>query len=54
MNHLHIKGQIASYQSNGFIVINNFLWPDELEHGHNFVSKAVKRSGKKCPARTLL
>ncbi len=33
--------QIASYQDNGFIVIDNFLTPDELETWRQYVDEAV-------------
>lgn len=46
------KTQIDSYRENGFLVIDNFLSPDELEHWHKMVSEAVEqRAGRKMPGK---
>ena len=45
--------QIASYQENGFIVIDAFLDEEELESWRNVVDRAVSnRNGIKIPGRT--
>jgi len=55
MNHQLTKEQIASYQSNGFIVIDNFLLPEELDRWRTSVNKAVKdRAGKKMPGKDII
>ena len=44
--------QVAYYQNNGFIVIEDFLSPDELEHWRSAVMEAVtERGGKKMPGK---
>ena len=46
--------QIQSYQSNGFIVIEDFLSPDELEHWRECVTTAIKeRGGIKIPGKQI-
>jgi phytanoyl-CoA hydroxylase len=46
--------QVASYQDNGFIVIEDFLSPDELEHWRSAVMEAVtERGGKKMPGKDM-
>jgi len=46
--------QIQSYQSNGFIVIENFLSPEELEHWRKAVTAAVEeRAGIKIPGKDI-
>ena len=46
--------QIQYYQTNGFIVIENFLSGKELEHWRNAVTTAVKeRAGIKIPGRDI-
>ena len=46
------KEQIQFYQTNGFIVIDEFLSPDELEHWRKAVTTAVKeRAGQKMPGK---
>ena len=46
--------QIQSYQNNGFLVIENFLSPEELEHWRNAVTTAVKeRAGIKIPGKEI-
>ena len=50
MNHQLTEEQIQSYQNNGFIVIEDFLSPEELEQWRNAVTIAVKeRAGIKIP-----
>ena len=52
MKHQVTKEQIESYQSSGFIVIENFLSPEELEHWRETVTAAVKeRAGVKIPGK---
>lgn len=54
MKHQLTKEQIQSYQDNGFVVIENFLSPDELEHWRKAVTDAVKeRGGKKIPGKDI-
>lgn len=44
--------QVEYYQTNGFIVIEDFLSPDELEHWRASVMEAVtERGGKKMPGK---
>ncbi len=44
--------QVEFYQTNGFIVIEDFLSADELEHGRSAVMEAVtERGGKKMPGK---
>jgi phytanoyl-CoA hydroxylase len=46
--------QINFFQENGFIVIEDFLSPDELEHWRTTVMNAVrKRNGQKMPGKDL-
>ena len=46
--------QIEQYREDGFIVIENFLSPDELEHWRKAVTTAVKeRAGIKIPGRDI-
>ena len=46
--------QIQSYQNNGFVVIEDFLTPDELEHWRLAVTTAVKeRGGIKIPGKDI-
>jgi ectoine hydroxylase-related dioxygenase (phytanoyl-CoA dioxygenase family) len=48
------KEQIQSYQDNGFVVIENFLSPEELEHWRKAVTTAVKeRNGIKIPGKDI-
>lgn len=55
MNHLLTEEQISFYRSNGFIVIDNFLSPEELAHWRAAVNKAVNdRAGKKMPGKDIL
>ena len=46
--------QIQNYQANGFIVIENFLSPDELDHWRKAVAVAVEeRAGIKIPGKDI-
>ncbi len=46
--------QIKYYQTNGFIVIEDFLSPDELQHWRSAVMEAVnERGGRKMPDKDL-
>ena len=46
--------QIQSYQANGFIVIENFLSTEELDHWRNVVTGAVEdRAGIKIPGKDI-
>ena len=46
--------QIQFYQNNGFIVVEDFLSPEELEHWRIVVSTAVKeRAGIKIPGKDI-
>src|SRR5262245_61470106 len=46
--------QVQQYQDNGFIVIENFLSPEELEHWRKSVNKAVEeRAGIKIPGKDI-
>ncbi len=40
------QAQIDSYQENGFIVIDDFLTPSELEHWRTVVDEAIAARGK--------
>jgi len=52
MNHELTKEQIQFFQTNGYIVIDDFLSPDELEHWRKAVGTAVKeRAGQKMPGK---
>ncbi len=54
MKHQLTKEQIESYQSSGFIVIENFLSEEELEHWRKTVTKAVtERAGIKIPGKEI-
>lgn len=54
MNHQLSEQQIQSYQNNGFIVIEDFLSPQELEHWRKSVTTAVKeRAGVKIPGKEI-
>ena len=46
--------QVQSYRDNGFIVIENFLSPEELNHWRTSVETAVKeRAGIKIPGKDI-
>ena len=48
------QDQIQSYQTNGFIVIEDFLSPDELDYWRSAVTAAVsERAGIKIPGKTI-
>lgn len=50
MNYQLTEEQIRSYRTNGFIVIEDFLSPEELEHWRKVVMEAVReRAGQKMP-----
>jgi len=54
MKHQLTKDQIESYRSSGFIVIENFLSAEELEHWRETVTIAVKdRAGIKIPGKEV-
>ncbi|HYF31664.1 MAG TPA: phytanoyl-CoA dioxygenase family protein [Chitinophagaceae bacterium] len=54
MNSQLTEKQIQQYREDGFIVIENFLSPGELEHWRKTVSKAVEeRAGIKIPGRDV-
>jgi ectoine hydroxylase-related dioxygenase (phytanoyl-CoA dioxygenase family) len=54
MKHQLTKEQIESYRSSGFIVIENFLSEEELEHWRKTVTIAVKeRGGIKIPGKEI-
>ena len=54
MKHQLTTEQIESYRSSGFLVIENFLSGDELEHWRKTVTTAVKeRGGIKIPGKEI-
>jgi ectoine hydroxylase-related dioxygenase (phytanoyl-CoA dioxygenase family) len=54
MKHLPGKEQIASYRDNGFVVIEDFLSPDELDVWRKAVMQAVaERGGRKIPGKDI-
>src|SRR5258706_9895054 len=54
MKHQLTSEQIRTYQDNGFIVIENFLSPEELEHWRKAVTTAVEeRAGIKIPGKDI-
>lgn len=54
MKHQLTEDQIQSYRDNGFIVIENFLSPEELEHWRKAVNSAVEeRAGIKIPGKNI-
>ena len=54
MNYQLTKEQIDSYQKNGFIVIEDFLSPEELEDWRKNVMEAVReRAGQKMPGKDM-
>ena len=53
MKHLPSREQIAFYQTNGFVVVEDFLAPDELEHWRKAVMQAVAERGEeRSPGKT--
>ena len=54
MKHQLSNDQIKSYRDNGFIVIEDFLTPGELEHWRKAVTTAVQeRGGIKIPGKEI-
>ena len=54
MKHQLNNDQIQSYRNNGFIVVEDFLTPDELEHWRDAVTTAVReRGGIKIPGKDI-
>ena len=54
MKHQLTTEQIESYRSSGFLVVENFLSEDELDHWRKTVTKAVKeRGGIKIPGKEI-
>ena len=54
MKHQLNEDQIQSYRANGFIVIENFLSTEELEHWRKAVTTAVEeRAGIKIPGKNI-
>ncbi len=47
MNHIVTDAQIAFYRENGFVLIDDFLEPGELETWRRNVDEAVARRGKR-------
>lgn len=46
------QDQVDSYSENGYLTIDGFLSPDELDHWRAAVDSAVaSRNGKKCRAK---
>ena len=54
MKHQITPEQIQKYQADGFLVIENFLSPEELEHWRKSVNTAVEeRAGIKIPGKDI-
>lgn len=54
MKHELSKAQIDQYRENGFVVIEDFLSPQELEHWRRVVMEAVgERAGRKMPGKDI-
>jgi len=54
MNNQLTEKQIQQYRENGFIVMENFLSPQELDHWRNSVNTAVEeRAGIKIPGKNI-
>src|SRR6266498_1961788 len=54
MKHQVNQDQIQFYQTNGFIVIEDFLSPEEVEHWRKAVTTAVmERGGIKIPGKEI-
>src|SRR5216110_853404 len=54
MKHQLSNEQVQTYQGNGFIVIENFLSPDELDIWRAAVTSAVgERAGIKIPGKNI-
>lgn len=55
MNYHLTKDQIARYQENGFIVIEDFLSPEELDDWRRTVMEATRqRNGRKMPDKAVV
>ncbi|GAB3263375.1 phytanoyl-CoA dioxygenase family protein [Larkinella harenae] len=55
MNYQLTDEQIRDYQTNGFILIENFLDAEELEHWRTVVMQAVReRAGQKMPGKAVM
>ena len=55
MKHVPSSEQIAFYRSNGFVVIEDFLTPQELDNWRSAVMRAVdQRAGKKMPGKDIV
>jgi phytanoyl-CoA hydroxylase len=54
MNYQVDEHQVKFYQENGFLVVEDFLCPEELEHWRKTVMNAIKkRGGQKMPGKDL-
>jgi phytanoyl-CoA hydroxylase len=54
MKYLLSEEQINYYQANGFVVIEDFLSPEELENWRVTIMKAIKeRAGQKMPGKDI-
>ena len=54
MNYQITPEQIQSYEANGFLVIEDFLSPEELQHWRKAVTQAVEeRAGIKIPGKNI-
>ena len=55
MKHVPSSEEIAFYRSNGFVVIDDFLTPQELDNWRGAVMRAVdQRAGKKIPGKDIV
>lgn len=55
MNYKLTDEQIQAYQTDGFLVVEDFLDADELEHWRSVVMQAVReRAGQKMPGKMVL
>jgi hypothetical protein len=55
MKHVPSSEQIAFYRANGFVVIEEFLTPQELDNWRGAVMRAVdQRAGKKIPGKDIV
>jgi phytanoyl-CoA hydroxylase len=55
MKHVPSSEEIAFYRSNGFVVIDDFLTPQELDNWRGAVMRAVdQRAGKKMPGKDIV
>lgn len=54
MNNRLNERQVSSYRENGFVVIDDFLDPEELTHWQHTVTSAVaRRNGIKIPGKSI-